>query len=627
MFEGDKMGLLELLQAGDVEKFNESRSGSRVEFFAEELAGLVLRGADLQGANLDKSDFTGTDLTEANLVRAYMSDIDGTEMILDGVFGMKIKLRDAWLEKADLTGADFSRGDLSGAVLKDTKGEGIRCIGARLKEADANNASWPLADFTEASLKGADFSGADLSRAKLTEAKATHAVLKGTNLSGADAAGVILAGAQLQGAILQGARLVNANLAGADLTGADLRHADLTKANLTDAVLDGANLTSASLVDACLDGATMKDAVIDDTDMTGVDAGALGLTGDELELLAGFGARFDPDAPLIFDDACAAVLDGRVAALWLNPDSADAPTLRWMIGGGGQDRQTGVLPVSGASVLAHAIVATSKSYALLALVDRANGETLMRWDLHVDGTVGPPVTLVLGYEPAVLPVFRADGDALLMWGLARRGPTIVVHRDASDGEGFKLLSSEGRSQARGFLGRSYPVLLCKAGILMTVGARGLGAPLSAPDGFPNRVCVAVPTTDKLLTVWNTQRVRRDPGGLRMQWLGGRAAGELDVLTTRPEVNAIDGVPYEDGALLAWTEDDGPSGGRIFVAYLPDGRVEQIDFPDEPVDGIRILEGPGGVGEPMLAMGTLTGALIVSDLKGAVLAKFEDTESF
>ena len=96
------MGLLELLRAGDVEGFNDARGAARVELFAEELAGLVLRGADLKGANLDKADLTGTDLTEANLVHAFMSDIDGTEMVLDGVFAMKIKMRDAWLEGAEI---------------------------------------------------------------------------------------------------------------------------------------------------------------------------------------------------------------------------------------------------------------------------------------------------------------------------------------------------------------------------------------------------------------------------------------------------------------------------------------------------------------------------------------------
>jgi uncharacterized protein YjbI with pentapeptide repeats len=617
------MGLLEMLRAGDVEGFNDARGSARVELFAEELAGLVLRGADLQGANLDKSDLTGTDLTEANLVRAFMSDIDGTEMVLDGVFAMKIKMRDAWLEGADLTGADFSRGDLGGAVLMDTKGEGIRCIGTRLKDVNAKRASWPLADLSEASMGSADFTGADLSRAKLTEAKASEAILNQANLSGIDAAGVQLHGAKLQGASLKGARLVEANLSGADLTGADLSGADLAKANLTGAILTNADLTGASLIDACLDGVIMEGARLDDADLTGVDAASIGVDEEQLDTLAGFGARFDPDAPLVFDDADAAVLGGHVATLWMNPDSADAPTLRWAISTGKGIDRSGVLPVSGASVLAHAIVATRRDFVLLALVDRANGETLLQWRLSVEGVVGAPQPLLLGYEPAVLPVFRADGDAVVMWGLARRGPTIIVHRDEGDGKGFQLRSSESRPQARGFLGRSFPVLLCKSGILMTVSEHRLGAPVTSPEGFPSRVCTAVPLGDRVLAVWNTPKERRDPGGLRMLWLGGRANPGVEALTSVPEVNAIDGMPQGERALIAWTEDDGPSGGRVFIARLPGEEVTQVPFPDEPVDGIRIVLAAGGDGEPALAVSTLTGAVIVTSLDGRILGRFED----
>lgn len=617
------MDLLALLQAGDVERFNASRGhNARLEFFAEELAGVKLVGVDLQAVVLDKSDLTESDLTEANLVRASLADIDGSEMVLDGVLGMKARLRDAWLERADLTGADFSRGDLSGACLVETKGEGLRLLGARLKEAEARKASWPLADLTEASAKGADFRDADLSRTKWTEASAGGADFRGARLDGADAAGLKLGGANLAGASLVGARLGGAHLTDADLSGADLSHADLTRANLTNCKLVGAKLTGTVFIDATLDGADLTDADLAEADLTGVDPGSIGLTEAQVEDLAGYGARFDPDAPLVFDDAVTAHGHGAAATVWINPDSAEAPTVRWALADADGLRTTGVLPVSCAAVAAHGVVANTVGFVLYALVDRADGIVLQTWRLTPDGALARPLTAPLGFEPAVRPIVRGAGEGFLAWFLARRGPTLIVLEDVGDGEGPRPRFTEAKSTARGFLGADQPVMLAKGGVVQAVTPDGFGPPRRTPDGFPARVSAAAPAGDRLLAVWATAAAVRDPGGLRFQWLESRAGREIEVLSENPDVHGLDAVTRGGTTWVTWSDGVGEVGARVWVAKGDPFEVDEVRLEGTVADAVRFAatldDGP-----PVLAVSCLTGDHWVVDLEGRVLARFAD----
>lgn len=615
------MDLLELLKAGDVEGFNEARAGQqRPDLFAAELAGIKLHGADLQGANLDKSDLTGTDLTDANLVLAFLSDIDGSDMILDGVLAMRARLKDAWLENADLTGADFSRGDLSGAVLSGTKGEGMRLVATRMKDANAKGAVWPLADLTEASFKRTDFTGADLSRVKMTEGRGGGAILTGARLDGADAAGVKLGGAVMVGASLKGARLPQASLAGADLSNANLQHADLTGANLAGANLTGANLEGAILIDACLDDCVLTDALMEGADLTGVDAQALGLTSAQLEGLTAFGAPFDPDAPLSFSEAEVAVSKGLAAALWVNPDSDDTASLRFAVKKGTVTLDSGVLPISVPSVLAHNIVALGDSFLLVVVARRAAGHALLGWTLHRDGKVSDPTSLALPFEPAVLPVIRVVDGSVRVWFLGRRGPT--VWRIKGTQAGFEVIDQREHSTARGFLGKAHPILACKGGVVTAVEGEGAGRPLRTPDGFPSRVCAAVPLGDKVMAVWPVAPLPpREPGGLRWQWLGDRSAREPEDVTKQSSITSIDGVVHEGGVLLAWTEDRGFGEGNAYIRLLPDGDVKTVHFAKEPVESVVIVLGTDG--KPRLAATTFAGRLLVSSLKGKIEAIFSD----
>ena len=614
------MDLLGLLRAGDVAAFNDAREGGgRLELFAEELAELNLMGVDFSGGTLDKTDFTETNLTEANLIRASLCDIDGTSAVFDGVLGMRIRLRDAWLEEADLTGADFSHGDLTGAVLHRTKGEGIRLISAKLNNIEAHGAQWPLADLSEAMLKGADLQGADLSRARLAEARAGGCTLSGANLDGVDAPGFKMGGAKADGASFVQARLSGAYLVDADLTGADFRNADLARANLTGATLAGADLRGASLVDACLDGVDLSTTRLDDADLTGLDPVALGLGTDALDVLASFGARFDPDAPLLYDEATVASEGRRAAVVWMNPDSVEAPTLRWAFTDGSRTVD-GVLPVSGAAVLFHTVVGVPGGYRIMALHDRADGSVLQCWPLSDAGVLGKPVITVLGFEPAVLPVVRVEDGAIWMWSMARRGPTIIIHRDQLDGAGLQVVSSDTKPQARGFLGRTHPVMLCKGGVVMSVGRQGVGSPRRTPEAFPARASAAAPVDDGIMAVWNTSPMGRDLGGLRCQLMGARGDREPQVLTEIADVNAVDAMPDEGSVLFVWTEDDGPESGRVCMARLPGGTPTAIPVAPDAYDQVRLYRDSAD-GTVRLALSTLTGNLDVVDLKGQLVARF------
>jgi len=121
-----------------------------------------LTGANLAGAILRGADLTAADLTGANLI--------GT----------------------DLTGANLTKADLSGA---------------NLSGADLHHIDLARANLTGANLSGANLSGADLRRAILTGANLTGANLTGVIISGAYLSSVNLARVDLTGVLSAPRRL------------------------------------------------------------------------------------------------------------------------------------------------------------------------------------------------------------------------------------------------------------------------------------------------------------------------------------------------------------------------------------------------------------------------------------
>jgi len=117
-----------------------------------------------------------------------------------------VEWRRCLLDSAELAGADLSR-----AHLRDASFQRAVMTGARLAEADAQNARFVSAamagaDLTRAVLRSADFTRADLKGAKLVGADLRRATLFRADLTGADLTGADLSGANLSGALLGGAR-------------------------------------------------------------------------------------------------------------------------------------------------------------------------------------------------------------------------------------------------------------------------------------------------------------------------------------------------------------------------------------------------------------------------------------
>lgn len=611
------MGLLELLEAGDVEGFNNQRGErSRPDLFAADLPGKALVAVDLSNANVDKADLTGSDLSEANLFRASFTGIDGSGLVLRAAIAIKARFKEAWLDGSDLTGADLSRADLSEANVSGSRGEGLRLVGARLREVTARDVRWEGVDLSEASLHKANLTGADLRRADLTEASGAEAVLDGARLDFATATGLKLPSASLKGTSLVGARLLGANLAGADLTGADLSNVDLTRANLTGATLTGATMRGAVLVDACLDGVDLDGLDLDGVDFSGVDPGSLELSADQRGAVAAIGVQADPDAPLRFEGIEAARNEDRVAVVWDNADSEDVETVRFAVLGG-ERPVVGVLPVPAESVLARAVAPLGDGFAVVLIRERTGGVVSVVLELSRDGELGRSRTTPLGYEPSVRPVVRGSGDSLVMWGLARRGPTLVVHR--LDDEGLAPARSEQQSTAQHFLGRHLPVIACKGGVIMPATEAGAGKPLRAPEGFPGELGLAVPVQiegePQVLAVWLERRVGDKPGGLRTSWLVSRGSPEVEVLSRVSGVVGLDAVVDGESVLVAWVEagEGGLGASTVYRVRLPGGEPEVVASELVDVQELAFAPGPGG---PRIVLTTLAEEVAVLDELGS-----------
>lgn len=607
------MGLIELLEAGEVDAFNDQRGErSRPDLFAADLPGKQLVGVDLSNANLDKSDLTGSDLSHARLYRASLSGIDGSGLVLRAAVAVKARFKEAWLDGAVLDEADLSKADLSEAHLEGSRGEGLRLAGARLREAAASEVHWPGVDLTEASLHKADLSGSDLRNAVINDIAAVEAVFDGAHLDGVTGVNAKLPGASLKGVSLAGARLPEAQLARADLSGADLSHADLSRADLTGAVLTGACLRGAILADACLDEVDLTGLDLSGVDLSGVDPGGLGLSEAQRAQVAAVGVQIDPDAPLVFEDPTAARQGDFTAVVWDNPEGPESSSIRYAVLGGPEPVH-GVVPVPAAAVLARAVVAHGDGFAIVVLRERTGGPVALVLELSRDGVLGRSTTATLGYEPAVRPVFSSADGVLRMWGLARRGPTLVVHELRENG--LEPVHSEPCPTALHFLGRHAPVLACKGGVLVPVTSRGASRPLGTPEAFPGIVGLAVPFEESVWALWVQKKGERSTGGLRSALLAARRTADVQVLGESAGITAIDAAPDGDGVLVAWVEagEDGLGPSRVFRARLPDGRPEVVAETVSDVDELCIAPGPGG---PRIVLTTLADTLVLLDPSGA-----------
>lgn len=609
------MDLADLLRAGDLEKFHDARDGEdRPDLFAEELDGLDLAGVDLTGANLDKSDLTGTNLRYARLIRASMCEIDGVGIVIADAIALGVRLREALIDDADLTGADLSHADLTGASLGGARAAGVRLNGAKLKDVKAKGIDLSGADLTDAGLKGADLAGANLSGAKLNECQGGATVLTGAKMDGVSAMNARFGGSNLVGASLVGAVLTGVQLGAADLTGADLTGADLTKANLAGATLAGTKLRGAKLADACLDGVDLSTCDIDGADLTGLDVAALGIDAARAASLKAHGAVAHANGPRVVRDPSVASIGGAFAAVWRNPEADGKDTVRWSVFGT-PGELGGVLPVSAASVVHLAVVAAGEAFRVVLLVARSDGAALLSWPLGADGALGASVTASLGYDPMVLPVVTGSPQGVRVLGLGRRGPTLVAHLDALDGNGFKPAFGATHAQARTFASRTAGVLLGKGGVAWPVGPAGVGAPVRVPDAITGISSTVIPVDSGLVAVWSTQPIGRTPGTVRVLPLGSRTARDPDEIEVGP-VAAIDALGDGEGALVTWVETTKAGATRARFASWPQMKARTLEAAGDEVVSARAWPSADGT---LVAATSVGGRLVVAGADGVVRA--------
>jgi hypothetical protein len=280
----------------------------------------------------------------------------------------------------------------------------------------------------------------------------------------------------------------------------------------------------------------------------------------------------------------------------------------------GKEPITGVLPLSAENHMAALVVPTAAGFDLVVVQDRTGGVGLVRFPLSRDGTVGKSKALPLGYAPAILPIARAEGSGAWLWGLARRGPTLVVHR--IEGDEVKPAFSGTVATARGFAGKHLPVLVSKGGVVMAVSPRGTGAPLRAPEGFPARIATAAVHEDRVLAVWNIDPEDEDtPGGLRTAWLAKRGNPVVEVLGHNDAIVALDALPSPAGVWLAWIEIAG-TGLEVRTTCLPGEGITNVPLDVEP-NALRFAPGALGEAEPAPALAIVTGegGLVVVDVDG------------
>jgi len=611
------MSLLDLLVAENVAQFNATRGErAKVDLFAADLSEKNLPEVDLSGADVDKADLTGSNLTSAGLYKARMNGIDGTGMKLVDCVGARVKLREAWLDQADLSGSDFANADLSEAVVTKTTARGLRLTSAKLKQLDAREAIWEDVDLSGSHLGKADFTGASLSRSDFTEAAGAEVVFEGARMDAVMGTSARMPASNFKGAVLTGARFDGANLADCDFTGADLTGADFTGANLSGAVFTDTTLTGAVLADAGLENVDFTGVDLTDVDLTGLDPDFLGLSEEQRDAVLIVGIPMNPDAAVKPTKPAVARNEDLIAGVWENDDGDDLKTIRYF-------SQTpaglhhGVVPITAGSVLAQSAVACADGVDLVLIRERPGGITVDRFRVGPEGRLAESSSSPLGYQPLVLPILQADGEGIRMWGLARRGPTLVISADTPDG--FKPVGSKNLPTARGFLGRHSPFLACKGGVVMPCTKTGAGGPLKRPEGFPGKHASAVYADGRWLAVWVEPPAGRDKGGIRMAWLGSRGEPEVERISKNGAVLSLDVYAVDDVVRIGWIELVGLGETKAFVQDLPDGRPVQLPIVD--VDQLLFAPGPGD--EPVLAATTDGERVQLLSVSGQLLGVVED----
>jgi len=184
---------------------------------SQSLAGYILTGVDLSGLNLTGADFTGCRME-------------------------KTIFKDAILDEATFIQALGKEADFSGASLKGANMERSVFPKALFEKSDLSGARLKHAAFMEASFAKANLSGANLDMAAIDKIDGTDAKFTGANMF--------------------------MSLVGGDVTGADFRQANVKKCLFNNAVVDKADFRDATLSQSLFNGVTGEKVTFAGADLT-----------------------------------------------------------------------------------------------------------------------------------------------------------------------------------------------------------------------------------------------------------------------------------------------------------------------------------------------------------------------
>ena len=577
------MKMIELLEQGRVEEFNQKRPvRGKLDLFAADLPNAKLAGADLSNANLEKADLSGADLSGANLARANFDGADLTGAKLCRAIGIRSKWREAYLGEADLSDMDLTQADLNAAELNDANLSGVTLAGAKMKNAVLDGVNFSEAMLTECRLSGSTFLKAELAGVDLTQANLSRADLTDAHLMGADLTGVNLESAVLVRADLSAARLHTANLTGADLTESILEQTDFTRADLSGITTEGTDFSEAILTDAQFDG-TLAGAVTED---------------------------IPPPKMLLIEDPVVAVTSRHVALLWENSEPGGG-RLRVLVSSlsGKPKSPPAALRVPIDLMLSRLLTPFEDGFLAAVLLERPAGVMLSLAKVALDGTLSGQRTIKLGYTPMVRPIMRVENDELLLYGISREGPGVLVQKLTD--EGLVPHNGEQMSTVRGFVGNQDPIVLSKGGVVMQFNQHGMGAPMRAPAGYPGRISSACNMGKGLSLAWSL----KGAPGLHISLLSPDASAEQRKLEPKKFIGNVTTGVSGNNAWAAWSvEELSPQiPASAWAAKLPDGKPFPILEGDEyDVDDLNFVQTSTGL---MLAINTLDGDFHLFTLSG------------
>ena len=298
-----------------------------------------------------------------------------------------------------------------------------------------------------------------------------------------------------------------------------------------------------------------------------------------------------------------------------NDDGEGLTTLRWFAMTNGSVTG-GILPVTPQSVLDRAAVGVKAGVRIVLHRERPGGITLDTYLIGPNGRLVASSSSPLGYPAMVSPVLVPDGDDFRMYGIARRGPTLVISGPTE--EGFGIVGSKPLPTARGFLGRHQPFLACKGNALMPCTRSGVGKPYRSPDGFPGKHATVAFDGERWLSVWVQPPAGKDKGGIRAAWLVERGSPEILPVTGNGAVLSLALAPGADGLWLCWVELEGLGDTNVHVMKVGD---LPRTLPITDVDKVAFARGPGA--ELAIVLTTDEERVVVTDTEGRLLGDLTD----